>query len=85
MPVDLKPAEKAKGSREGASSDRLTTTVGRVTLKNPLIAGSAEHMIDAEGVRRALQSGAGAVVVKSTNKSMAARDQLTARGIYGAG
>ena len=57
-------------------SDRLITTVGRVTLKNPLIAGSAEHMIDADGVRRALQSGAGAVVVKSTNESMAARDQL---------
>ena len=57
-------------------SDRLTTTVGRVTLKNPLIAGSAEHMIDADGVRRALQSGVAAVVVKSTNESMAARDQL---------
>ena len=57
-------------------SDRLTTTVGRVTLKNPLIAGSAEHMIDANGVRRALESGAGAVVVKSTNETMAARDQL---------
>ena len=24
----------------------LTTTVGRLTLKNPLIAGSAEHLID---------------------------------------
>ena len=54
----------------------LTTTVGRVTLKNPLIAGSAEHLTDAEGIRRALKAGAGAVVVKSTNESDAGRDQL---------
>jgi dihydroorotate dehydrogenase (NAD+) catalytic subunit len=54
----------------------LTTTLGRVTLKNPLIAGSAEHMIDAEGVRRALKTGVGAVVVKSTNESELGRDQL---------
>ena len=57
-------------------SETLTTSVGRVGLKNPLIAGSAEHMTDAEGVRRALKAGAGAVVVKSTNESEAARLQL---------
>ena len=39
--------------------DVLTATLGRVTLKNPLIAGAAEHLIDAEGVRRALQTGVG--------------------------
>lgn len=55
---------------------RLHTTIGRVALKNPMIAGSAEHMIDADGVRRALKAGAGAVVVKSINESEAARDQL---------
>lgn len=55
---------------------RLHTTIGRVALKNPMIAGSAEHMIDADGVRRALKAGAGAVVVKSVNESEAARDQL---------
>jgi dihydroorotate dehydrogenase len=54
----------------------LETKVGPVTLKNPVIAGSAEHLIDAEGVRRALAAGAGAVVVKSVNESSAARDQL---------
>jgi dihydroorotate dehydrogenase (NAD+) catalytic subunit len=54
----------------------LTTTVGRVKLKNPLIAGSAEHLIEADGIRRALQAGAGAVIVKSTNESDAGRDQL---------
>lgn len=56
--------------------ERLNTTIDRVALKNPLIAGSAEHMIDADGVRRALKAGAGAVVVKSVNESEAARDQL---------
>ncbi|RAI38626.1 tRNA-dihydrouridine synthase [Rhodoplanes roseus] len=54
----------------------LNTSVGRVELKNPLIAGSAEHLIEPEGIRRALQAGVGAVVVKSTNESQAARDQL---------
>jgi hypothetical protein len=50
--------------------------IGRIRLKNPLIAGSAEHLIEADGVRAALRAGAGAVVVKSTNRSQAARDQL---------
>ena len=50
--------------------------VGRTELKNPLIAGSAEHLIEADGVRCALRAGAGAVVVKSTNNSQPARDQL---------
>ncbi len=57
-------------------SDRLTTTVGSVRLKNPLIAAAAEHLIDADGVRRALAAGVGAVVVKSANESQAAKDQL---------
>ena len=57
-------------------TDRLRTSVGTVELKNPLIAAAAEHVIDAEGVRRALAAGVGAVVVKSTNESQAARDQL---------
>jgi dihydroorotate dehydrogenase (NAD+) catalytic subunit len=54
----------------------LTSTFGRVTLKNPLIAGSAEHLIEVDGIRRALKAGVGAVVVKSVNESEAARDQL---------
>ena len=57
-------------------SSALQTTVGSVKLKNPLIAGSAEHLIEAEGVRRALRAGVGAVVVKSTNETAAGRDQL---------
>ena len=55
---------------------RLRTTVGSVALKNPLIAGSAEHLIEPAGVRRALRAGVGAVVVKSTNETAAGRDQL---------
>ena len=51
-------------------------SVGRTVLKNPLIAGSAEHLIEADGVRRALRAGVGAVVVKSTNESERGRDQL---------
>jgi dihydroorotate dehydrogenase (NAD+) catalytic subunit len=55
---------------------KLEVSVGRTPLKNPLIAGSAEHLIEADGVRRALRAGVGAVVVKSTNESERGRDQL---------
>jgi dihydroorotate dehydrogenase (NAD+) catalytic subunit len=55
----------------------LAVAIGRTGLKNPLIAGSAEQYIEADGVRRALKTGVGAVVVKSTNESQAARKQLT--------
>jgi dihydroorotate dehydrogenase (NAD+) catalytic subunit len=51
-------------------------SVGKTLLKNPLIAGSAEHLIEAGGVRRALRAGVGAVVVKSTNELERGRDQL---------
>lgn len=54
----------------------LRTTVGSLELKNPLIAGSAEHLIEPDGVRRALRAGVGAVVAKSTNETAAGRDQL---------
>jgi dihydroorotate dehydrogenase (NAD+) catalytic subunit len=55
---------------------RLETGIGRTPLKNPLIAAAAEHLIEEEGVRRAILAGAGAVVVKSTNESEAAKEQL---------
>src|SRR3569833_1231037 len=55
---------------------RLKTSVGRTELKNPVIAGSAEHLIDADGVRRALRAGVGAVVVKTNNETEHGRDQL---------
>lgn len=55
---------------------RLHCRIGALELKNPLIAAAGEHMIDASGVERAIRAGAGAVVVKSTNESQAAKDQL---------
>jgi dihydroorotate dehydrogenase (NAD+) catalytic subunit len=61
---------------QGVGLSQSHIKIGRTELKNPLIAGSAEHLIDADGVRRALRAGVGAVVVKSTNRSEAARDQL---------
>lgn len=55
---------------------RLYSRIGALELKNPLIAAAGEHMIDREGVEKAIRAGAGAVVVKSTNESQAAKDQL---------
>ncbi|AGT08505.1 beta/alpha barrel domain-containing protein [Paracoccus aminophilus] len=56
---------------------KLETRIGRLRLKNPVIAAAGEHLIDAEGIRSAILAGAGAVVGKSTNESEAAKDQLT--------
>lgn len=52
------------------------TVVGSLPLRTPIIAGAAEHLIFEDGIRAALRAGAGVVVVKSTNESEAARDQL---------
>jgi dihydroorotate dehydrogenase (NAD+) catalytic subunit len=52
------------------------TRIGALRLKSPVIAGPAEHLIDPDDVRRALRTGVGAVVLKSTNESEAAREQL---------
>jgi dihydroorotate dehydrogenase (NAD+) catalytic subunit len=54
----------------------LVTQVGRTELRNPLIAGPADHFIDDEGVRRAIRTGVGAVVLKSVNETRNAKDQL---------
>jgi dihydroorotate dehydrogenase len=54
----------------------LSVPVGAVTLKNPVICGAGEHLIEAAGVESALQAGAGAIVIKSVNESEAARAQL---------
>jgi dihydroorotate dehydrogenase (NAD+) catalytic subunit len=55
---------------------RSTVAVGTISLKNPVIAGSAEHLIEPDGIRRMLSAGAAAVVVKSTNEAERGRDQL---------
>jgi len=54
----------------------LSTAIGAVRLNNPDIAGPAGHMIDPNGILRALDSGVGAVVVKSNNEAEGAKDQL---------
>lgn len=53
-----------------------TVSLGAIELKSPLICGSGEHLIHAQGIRAALVAGAAAVVAKSTNESEAARRQL---------
>jgi dihydroorotate dehydrogenase (NAD+) catalytic subunit len=56
----------------------LGVSVGALRLKNPLIAGAAEHLIEEAGVRAALDAGAAVVVMKSTNEVEAAKAQLEA-------
>src|SRR5947209_4631189 len=55
---------------------KLDVTIGSLRLKNPLIAGAAEHLIEEGGVRAALKAGAAVVVMKSTNEVEAAKTQL---------
>jgi dihydroorotate dehydrogenase (NAD+) catalytic subunit len=55
-----------------------SVTIGSLRLKNPLIAGAAEHLIEEAGVRAALRAGASVVVMKSTNEVEAAKTQLDA-------
>ena len=50
--------------------------IGGITLKNPVICGSGEHVMTEAGLRSALAAGVGAVVAKSVNETQAAKDQL---------
>jgi dihydroorotate dehydrogenase len=56
----------------------LSVVIAGVELKNPVVAGSGEATATADGIRDALQAGAGAVVAKSAGESEAARQQLRA-------
>jgi dihydroorotate dehydrogenase (NAD+) catalytic subunit len=58
------------------SREALAVEIGGVRLKNPVICGSGEHLIEAAGIEAALEAGAAAVVMKSTNESEAAKTQL---------
>lgn len=55
---------------------RLSVQVGGLRLKNPVIAASGEHLISDAGISAAIDAGAGAVVMKSTNESGSAKQQL---------
>lgn len=56
--------------------DVLAVRIGGLRLKNPVIAAPGEHLIEDAGLAAAIASGAGAVVMKSTNESEAAKRQL---------
>jgi dihydroorotate dehydrogenase len=58
------------------ASAALAIEIGGIRLKNPVICGSGEHLIEAAGIEAALKAGAAAVVMKSTNESEAAKAQL---------
>jgi dihydroorotate dehydrogenase (NAD+) catalytic subunit len=57
-------------------TDALVTKIGRTALRNPIIAGPADHFIDDDGVLAALKTGVGAIVLKSINETQNAKDQL---------
>jgi dihydroorotate dehydrogenase len=54
----------------------LRISIGTLSLKNPVICASGEHVLTESGIRAALASGAAVVVAKSINESEAARTQL---------
>jgi dihydroorotate dehydrogenase len=54
----------------------LTIRIGGITLNNPVIIGSGDHVMTAGGLAAARATGAGAVVAKSINESEAAKRQL---------
>lgn len=55
---------------------RLNISIGQLHLKNPVICGAGEQTMTAAAIRAALDTGAAAVVAKSTNESAAAKAQL---------
>jgi len=54
----------------------MSIRIGGITLANPVIIGSGDHVMTEGALRAALASGAGAVVAKSINESAAAKLQL---------
>jgi dihydroorotate dehydrogenase len=54
----------------------LEVPLGSLTLKNPLICASGEHVMTEASLRAAIDTGAAAVVAKSAGDSEAARRQL---------
>jgi dihydroorotate dehydrogenase len=57
-------------------TSRLTTTIGRLALPNPVICGSGEPVMTESGIRAALRAGAAGVIAKSVNEQPAAARQL---------
>ncbi len=55
---------------------RLATTIGSLSLRNPVICGSGEPVMTEAGIRAALRAGAAGVIAKSVNEQPAAARQL---------
>ena len=55
----------------------LSVSLCGAKLKNPIVAASGEATLTLEGMKRAVDAGAGAVVAKSTNESRRAAEQLS--------
>ena len=58
------------------SDPSLSMRLGTIQLKNPVICASSEITMTADGIRAAIDAGAGAVIAKSVNESPAAAAQL---------
>jgi dihydropyrimidine dehydrogenase (NAD+) subunit PreA/dihydroorotate dehydrogenase (NAD+) catalytic subunit len=56
----------------------LTTQLGPVHLRHPVVCGSGEHVSSLDQLKAAVDAGAAAVVAKSSNESDAARRQWDA-------
>jgi dihydroorotate dehydrogenase len=59
----------------------LSINLGKIRLKNPLICASSEITMTADGIRAAIDAGAGAVIAKSVNELPEAAAQLS-KGDY---
>ena len=51
----------------------LRVAVGPLSLKNPIVCASGEHVMTEAGIRAALAQGVAVVVAKSTNESHCSR------------
>ena len=56
----------------------LSTQLGAIPLRHPVICGSGEHVSSLDQLKAAVDAGAAAVVAKSANESEAARRQADA-------
>src|SRR5690242_20640984 len=55
---------------------RLATSIGALSLLNPVVCGSGEPVMTEAGIRAALRAGAAGVIAKSVNEQPAAARQL---------
>jgi len=58
------------------NQERLFCEIGSLTLKHPVICGSGEHVMTANGIRAALRAGASVVIAKSVNERPETTAQL---------